>query len=64
MIAISYKNHQGFLNLDTQNVTLGCFKYNNICDAISRIDHDTESHSKEIEIIESLLSSLCVVDYI
>ena len=60
MIAISYKNYTGFMNLETQSVSLECFKYNSIEEAIKNIDYDTETHKKELEIIDNLLGSVIV----
>lgn len=45
------------MDMETKAVTLGMFRYINICEAIRNIDDDTNKYKAEIQIIENIFSS-------
>ena len=58
MIRIKYNDIEGVLNTFTEEVMFYQFKYKNIIEAISNVEHDLQASEKEIEIFNSLLNGL------
>ena len=58
MIHISYKNIDGYMNLDTDEVYFYHFKYKNILEAIKRLENDIENYKEKIKITDNLINNL------
>lgn len=60
MIRIKYKNIDGVLNTETDEVLFYHFKYVNISEAIKRLEYDIETNEQEIKIFDELLGNLLI----
>ena len=62
MLKITYKNFEGIMNIDTEEVMFFHFKYRSILEAINRLENDIISNKKEIEIFNDLIGDLLISD--
>ena len=60
MIKIMFKNFEGYLNTNTDEVSFYHFKYKNITDAIKNVENDIESSKQEIEIFNRLMDQILI----
>ena len=60
MIKIMFKNFEGYLNTNTDEVSFYHFKYKNITDAIKIVENDIESSKQEIEIFNRLMDQILI----
>ena len=60
-IHITFKEHIGYLNTDTNNVYFYHFKYSNIKEAIENVEYDLEKNAEEIQIFNELMKQLQIV---
>ena len=60
MTKITFNNHEGFLNVDTEEVYFYHLKYINISEAVKHIDHDAKAYEEEIKTVNKMLENLFV----